>query len=171
MQKNHNLYIHVPFCASKCKYCAFYSHAEISPDWEKYCDGILSEIDFWYDKMGRINVPSIFFGGGTPSMIPTETFEKIMNAAYAKFNISNDCEITLESNPGTLDKNKLSKFQKLGINRLSVGVQSLDDETLKFLGRTHNVKQAIDLLNSAQELNLNISADFIMDCQTRLQMT
>ena len=161
MNNPHNIYIHVPFCASKCNYCAFYSFACKNPDWENYANGICGELKFWSEKMGKIDVPTMFFGGGTPSLMPITVFSKIMNAIHECFNILPNCEITLESNPGTLDKNKLSDFKSLGINRLSVGVQSLDDEELKFLGRRHSVNQARDLLNNALNMGLRVNADFI----------
>ncbi|HNY25595.1 MAG TPA: radical SAM family heme chaperone HemW [Alphaproteobacteria bacterium] len=161
MLKPHNLYFHVPFCVSKCNYCAFYSRACKNPDWEKYQNGIIGEIDFWYQKLGKIEVPTIFFGGGTPSLMPIKTFEKIIKNINEKFSVLNTCEITLESNPGTLDAQKLSDFKSFGVNRLSVGVQSLDDEILKFLGRIHNAKTALELLEYARKLGLNVSADFI----------
>ena len=112
-------------------------------------------------KIGKINIPTIFFGGGTPSLMPVKTFEKIINCIKDSFALDENCEITLESNPGTIDKNKLCDLVSLGVNRLSVGVQSLKDDELKFLGRIHNVKQAIDLLNVAQDMGLRVSADFI----------
>ena len=161
MNCSHNLYIHVPFCMSKCNYCAFFSRACSNPDWQKYANDICDELNFWSEKLGKINIPTIFFGGGTPSLMPVEFFEQIMNCINERFNVLPDCEITLESNPGTIDKNKLIDFVSNGVNRLSVGVQSLKDEELVFLGRRHNVTQALNLLDSAQEMNLRISADFI----------
>ena len=157
----HNIYIHVPFCVSKCNYCAFYSFACSNPDWDKYSNDICGEIKFWSMKIGKINIPTIFFGGGTPSLMPVKTFEKIINCVKDSFILDENCEITLESNPGTIDKNKLCDLVSFGVNRLSVGVQSLKDDELKFLGRIHNVKQAIDLLNVAQDMGLRVSADFI----------
>ena len=161
MNNPHNLYIHVPFCMSKCNYCAFYSFACSNPDWQKYADDICSELKFWADKLGRIEIPTIFFGGGTPSLMSIDAFEQIMKCIKDNFNISPNCEITLESNPGTIDKNKLADFVSNGVNRLSVGVQSLKEEELIFLGRRHNVKQSLDLLNAATQMNLRLSADFI----------
>ena len=161
MKVAHNIYIHVPFCMSKCNYCAFYSFACKSPDWEKYATSVCDELCFWSDKIGKPDVPTIFFGGGTPSLMPVKVFEQVMNCIKEKFNISPDCEITLESNPGTLDKDKLSDFISNGVNRLSVGVQSLIDDELIFLGRRHNVSQAKDLLNNAMGMGLRVSADFI----------
>lgn len=161
MNCSHNLYIHVPFCMSKCNYCAFFSRACSNPDWQKYANDICDELNFWSEKLGKINIPTIFFGGGTPSLMPVEFFEQIMNCINERFNVLPDCEITLESNPGTIDKNKLIDFVSNGVNRLSVGVQSLKDEELVFLGRRHNVVQALNLLDSAKEMNLRVSADFI----------
>lgn len=161
MNCSHNLYIHVPFCMSKCNYCAFFSRACSNPDWQKYANDICDELNFWSEKLGKINIPTIFFGGGTPSLMPVEFFEQIMNCINERFNVLPDCEITLESNPGTIDKNKLIDFVSNGVNRLSVGVQSLKDEELVFLGRRHNVVQSLNLLDSAKEMNLRVSADFI----------
>lgn len=157
----HNLYIHVPFCMSKCNYCAFYSFACKNPDWQEYSDNICKELRFWADKLGKIDIPTIFFGGGTPSLMPNSVFEKIINCIKDCFNVLTGCEITLESNPGTIDKNKLSDFVKNGVNRLSVGVQSLKDKDLIFLGRRHDAKTATDLLDVAMNMGLRVSADFI----------
>ncbi len=111
--------------------------------------------------MGHIDIPTVFFGGGTPSLMPVAHFEKILNTICQNFNLLTNAEITIESNPGTLDKNKLADFRNAGVNRLSVGVQSLDDEKLKFLGRRHNATTALDLLSAAQNAGLRVSADFI----------
>lgn len=161
MNCSHNIYIHVPFCTSKCNYCAFYSMPCANPDWEKYANDILCELKFWAIKLGKVNVPTIFFGGGTPSLMPTNVFERIIRCIYDNFNVSPDCEITLESNPGTMGKEKLSDFMAAGVNRLSIGVQSLDDKELNFLGRRHSVSQALDLLDNAMNMNLRVNADFI----------
>ena len=161
MNNAHNLYIHVPFCMSKCNYCAFYSVACANPNWSEYADNICSELRFWSEKLGKINIPTIFFGGGTPSLMPVAVFEKIMNCVKQNFAVDENCEITLESNPGTIDGDKLLGFVSNGVNRLSVGVQSLNDEELKFLGRKHDVKTAIGLLETAMGMNLRVSADFI----------
>ena len=161
MNSSHNLYIHVPFCVKKCNYCAFYSLACANPDWNTYASRICSELKFWSEKLGKIAVPTIFFGGGTPSLMPVVVFEQIMLCINENFNVLPDCEITLESNPGTLDSDKLNGFVSNGVNRLSVGVQSLNDEELNFLGRIHNVAQTTDLLNTAMNMGLRVSGDFI----------
>ena len=157
----HNIYIHVPYCMSKCNYCAFFSRACSAPDWDEYENKICSEIEFWADKLGRIDVPTIFFGGGTPSLMPVNVFEKIINTIRDNFNLLTGAEITLESNPGTLDEKKLNDFKCAGMNRLSIGVQSLDDEKLRFLGRRHTAQDALDLICAAQKMGLRVSADFI----------
>ena len=161
MTVNHNIYIHVPFCISKCNYCAFFSRACASPDWDSYTNGILSEIDHWAQKLGKFTVPTIFFGGGTPSLMPTDCFAKIISHLREKFDIAPDAEITLESNPGTLDKSRLAEFIAQGVNRLSIGVQSLNDGELVFLGRKHNVNDALNLIDAAQSTGIRVSADFI----------
>ncbi|MCM1293995.1 MAG: radical SAM family heme chaperone HemW [Muribaculaceae bacterium] len=157
----HNIYIHVPFCVSKCNYCAFFSHAVTAPDWDTYADGITAEINTWGARLGHIDVPTVFFGGGTPSLMPIGAFEEIMNALHTNFNVLDDAEITLESNPGTLDALRLHEFISGGINRLSVGIQSLDDERLRFLGRRHSAHDAIQLLDTAMSNNIRVSGDFI----------
>lgn len=157
----HNLYIHVPFCLSKCKYCAFYSFACANPDWKSYCDDICNEIKFWGQKIGKVQVPTIFFGGGTPSLMLIDVFHKIIQTIHDNFVVDENCEITLESNPGTIDAKKLSDFISFGVNRLSVGVQSLNDDELIFLGRIHNSETAVKLLKVAQDMGIRVSADFI----------
>ena len=159
--KPHNIYIHVPFCIKKCNYCAFYSSACSTPDWESYKNQILSEVNFWAKKLGRIAVPTIFFGGGTPSLMPTEIFSEIITALRENFNIAPDAEITIEANPGTINALRLQEFIAAGVNRISIGVQSLRDEELKFLGRIHNVADARKLIVDAQNAGIRVSADFI----------
>lgn len=146
---------------SKCKYCAFWSVACSAPNWDAYARGIISEINFWGEKLGRISVPTVFFGGGTPSLMPTSILDQIMCALLSNFDVVGDAEITLESNPGTLSADKLNEFARCGVNRLSVGVQSFDDTRLKFLGRQHTAQDAIKLLNAAMNMGLRVSGDFI----------
>ncbi|MCL1892208.1 MAG: radical SAM family heme chaperone HemW [Alphaproteobacteria bacterium] len=157
----HNIYIHVPFCIKKCNYCAFYSTVCSAPDWEDYKNQILSQINFWAGKIGRADVPTIFFGGGTPSLMPTKIFAEIIAALREKFNVAPDCEITIEANPGTLNAARLQEFIAAGVNRISIGVQSLNDEELKFLGRIHDAAAARELIAKAQGAGIRVSADFI----------
>ena len=161
MMNAHNIYIHVPFCISKCNYCAFFSRACATPDWKTYTNGILSEIDTWATRLGKISVPTIFFGGGTPSLMPTNYFAQIISHLYEKFDVLQNAEMTLESSPGTLDGARLREFIANGVNRISIGVQSLNNEELSFMGRRHDVRTALKLLDTAQSTGIRVSADFI----------
>jgi len=111
--------------------------------------------------LGKADVPTIFFGGGTPSLMPTNCFSEIITRIHDRFNVAPNAEITLESNPGTLDAVRLDEFIDAGVNRLSIGVQSLNDDELRFLGRRHNVSDAMRLIDSAQSRDIRVSADFI----------
>jgi len=133
----------------------------VAPDWESYANGICAEIDFWSEKLSKIKIPTIFFGGGTPSLMPIDVFQSIMKRLADKFDLSECDEVTLESNPGTITDDKLKDFIASGVNRLSIGVQSLDDAELQFLGRKHDVKTAIHLIEQAQKTGIRVSADFI----------
>jgi len=161
MNVPHNIYIHVPFCISKCNYCAFFSRACTAPDWNSYAERIVDEIKYWHNILGRIAVPTIFFGGGTPSLLPTKIFAKIINAVSENFELLDDAEITIEANPKTLDAIRLRGFCDAGVNRISIGVQSFDDEKLRFLGRAHNADDARRLIDIAMAQVKNVSADFI----------
>ena len=160
-QNAHNIYIHVPFCRSKCKYCAFFSHPCVEPDWDGYAERICTEIAYWGQKLGRILVPTVFFGGGTPSLVPQVNMARIITTLRKHFIIPDNAEISLEANPATIDKDKLYALQHLGFSRLSVGVQRLDDKELQFLGRIHTSVEAIELLDIAMGLNMHVSGDFI----------
>lgn len=160
MTTPHNIYIHVPYCMSKCRYCAFFSSA-VRPDWEKYTLDMCTEIQYWGRILNHAPVPTIFFGGGTPSLMPADAFGRILDTVAKCFQIQHECEITIEANPGTIDAARLGDFQAAGMNRLSVGVQSLNDADLKFLGRRHTVNDARRLLDAGHAANLRVSADFI----------
>lgn len=161
MEIAHNIYIHVPFCVSKCKYCAFFSSACANPDWDEFTKKITEEIKYWSEKLGKINIPTIFFGGGTPSLVPEKHLDKILNETNKLFCVESNCEVSLEANPGTINKEKLQNLKNIGINRISIGAQSFDDNRLSFLGRKHSAAQAIQIINDSLSLGLRTSADFI----------
>nr|MCR4918096.1 coproporphyrinogen III oxidase family protein [Alphaproteobacteria bacterium] len=140
---------------------AFFSHPCEKPDWDEYAEKIIDEISHWSEKLGKIYVPTIFFGGGTPSLMPVNIFKTILSKIYSCFDVLPNAEITLESNPGTLDAVKLSDFCANGVTRLSIGVQSLDDSKLKFLGRRHTAYDALKLIDCANQQNVRVSGDFI----------
>lgn len=130
------LYIHVPFCASKCKYCDFYSITNEDLI-QEYTLALIEHIRCKKRIAKNYKVDSIYFGGGTPSLLPTESFCEIMETIRSVFNVDANAEITLEANPGTLDGKKLAVYREMGVNRLSIGLQSADNAELKMIGRRH----------------------------------
>lgn len=157
------IYIHVPFCHRKCTYCAFHSKpaAGGSRSVESYIDALLAEMEL---RRGELPHPvhTLYFGGGTPSIIPIKELERIIATLHRHFNLSRLEEFTLEANPEDLTPDYLSAIHSLGINRLSVGIQSLDDTMLRMLNRRHTARQALDALENAHRAGFhNISADFI----------
>ncbi|MDR1027583.1 MAG: coproporphyrinogen III oxidase family protein [Rickettsiales bacterium] len=152
-----NFYIHVPFCVKKCNYCAFYSVCD-APDWENYTRGVCEQLDYFKGLGTRDQGPdTIFFGGGTPSLMPVKYAAQIIEKIGAK----NPAEFTIEANPKTLNASKLKDWKDLGLTRLSVGMQSFDDEELQFLGRIHSAADACALIDAGLDSGLRVSADFI----------
>lgn len=159
-----SIYIHWPFCVSKCPYCDFNSYSKkfqnISN--ETIALAYLKELEFYHKNTTGRAIDTIYFGGGTPSIMPLETLEKILNFIFNNWQISENCEITLEGNPDSLNKEKLKTYKRLGINRISIGVQSLNNENLKFLQRPHTSKKAIETIFDLQDIfNNRFSFDLI----------
>ena len=149
-----SVYIHIPFCKSKCKYCSFVSYTNLDIK-EKYLVALIKEIKNRY-KGEELN--TLYIGGGTPSLLTTGELEKIINL----FNINNKTEICLELNPETINENYLKDLKALGINRLSFGCQTFDDEILKIIGRRHNSTQVKNVVRLAIKSGFtNINLDFI----------
>lgn len=164
--KNVGIYIHVPFCVSKCYYCDFCSCPNVSEDKiDLYVERLCGDIKN-YSLSGKDEYRSadtVYFGGGTPSLLKGEYFEKILYEVNKRFYISRDAEITSECNPGTLDKVKLSNMKNAGINRLSIGLQSVNQDELSALGRIHSYKEFNFAVESARKLAFeNISADLML---------
>ncbi|MEG8946043.1 radical SAM family heme chaperone HemW [Rosettibacter firmus] len=159
-----SIYIHIPFCDHKCIYCDFYSIITLK-NLEEYLNALKKEIDFFADRYSdNRKIISIYFGGGTPSLIEPDLIRTIIEKISKRFFLSSDIEITLETNPGTVNKDKLKTFKEIGINRLSIGVQSFKDEELKFLTRIHNSHTAIKTVLDAYENGFkNISIDLIFN--------
>lgn len=147
------IYVHIPFCEKKCKYCAFQSYTNYNEEFiEKYVLALEQEILTNAMDIGKkYYVDSIFIGGGTPSILSTYQIERILSAIKNNFILTSDAEITIESNPNSLNEFKLVSYEKMGINRLSVGIQSLNDKTLKNIGRVHNRKIALNVLKYIQD--------------------
>ncbi len=155
------LYIHWPFCASKCPYCDFNSHVRKNIDvmqWEK---ALLQELKYVGNQTKNRTLKSVFFGGGTPSLMPPGTVESLLSNLNNYWKIHDDIEITLEGNPNSIESQKYKDFKKAGVNRVSIGIQSLKDRSLKFLGRTHGVNEAIKALNIATSIFVRVSFDLI----------
>lgn len=158
-----SLYIHYPFCLRKCLYCAFNSIAESVCQPEEYVDGLLHEMALRSRAIKHeCTAVTLYFGGGTPSLLPPSQVERIIKAARELFSLNTDAEITLESNPGTVTMSLLGDFRSAGINRLSIGVQSFDDDMLRILGRIHTSREAIDAFMLARETGFtNLGIDLI----------
>lgn len=157
---NLGLYIHIPFCHTKCTYCDFNTYSGIENLISDFTDSICDEINFWgLDDSYIIN--SIFIGGGTPSYIEIEYLEKIINTINNSFKLSDKTEITLEINPEDVTSKKASLWEKLGINRCSIGIQSLNDKELKIINRRHSAYTALNSINILKKYFKNISVDLI----------
>lgn len=148
------LYLHVPFCVRKCNYCDFCSFNLSTVDWrEEYINRLCDEI-YSYRERG-ISVNTIFFGGGTPSLLSPKEFERICDAIKDSFRVLPECEFTVEANPKTLDSEKLATFVKCGVNRLSIGLQSIHENEMKILGRIHSYEDFVEIYHLAREHGIN----------------
>lgn len=159
--KNISLYIHYPFCKAKCPYCDFNSHVREQINYEAFLHAYEKELEFFAQKIGQRKVNTIFFGGGTPSLMPISLVEGILQKINSLWQISENCEISLEANPTSFEAAKFKDLKKIGINRLSLGIQALDDLDLKFLGREHSSSEAISTIKTAAEIFENFSFDLI----------
>ena len=163
------LYVHIPFCQTKCPYCDFNTYEGLESLMGPYVDALVSEIQLWGQTLCRPRVNTVFFGGGTPSYVPSEGIRRILDAAGDAFALAPRAEITLEANPGDLTAAGLDRLLAMGVNRLSIGVQSLDDSLLEALGRRHSAKQAVEAYRLAREAgfdSLNIDLMYGLPRQT-----
>ncbi|HEY7608850.1 MAG TPA: radical SAM family heme chaperone HemW [Alphaproteobacteria bacterium] len=155
------LYIHWPFCLSKCPYCDFNSHVRERVDAARWQRAYLAELERAAAETAGRTVTSVFFGGGTPSLMPPETAAAILARVRALWPAAPDIEITLEANPGASEAARFRAFREAGVNRLSIGVQALDDAALKFLGRKHSAAEALSAVARAAALFQRFSFDLI----------
>lgn len=162
MKSKFSIYIHWPYCLSKCPYCDFNSHVSKEKiDQDQYSSLIKKELDHYSEVMNSKNISSIFFGGGTPSLMDPSVVYEILNHIEKKFNFDDKTEITLEANPTSVELDKFRHYSDFGINRVSIGVQSLNDIDLKKLGRNHTSKEAIRAIEIAHQYFNSISIDLI----------
>ena len=155
------LYIHWPFCVSKCPYCDFNSHVRDSVDQAAWLAALLADMAHEAAVVPGRNVASIFFGGGTPSLMPPATVAALIAAADAHWGLTPDCEITLEANPNSVEVANFAALAAAGVNRVSLGVQALDDATLAFLGRAHSAHEGARAIATAQAHFKRVSFDLI----------
>ncbi|MBT5187395.1 MAG: coproporphyrinogen III oxidase [Kordiimonadaceae bacterium] len=156
-----SVYVHWPFCLSKCPYCDFNSHVRENTNDVEMTTALLKEVDHYAAMVGERQLKSIFFGGGTPSLMPASTVEAVINRLSGYFNVSSDIEITLEANPTSVEAGKFSDFSAAGVNRVSLGIQALNDADLKALGREHSVKEAKQAIVLSQKYFTRSNFDLI----------
>jgi len=155
------LYVHWPFCVSKCPYCDFNSHVRSTTDQDQWRDALLADLAYEASLLPRRTVTSIFFGGGTPSLMEPATVSAIIGAAREHWQSSDDLEITLEANPNSVEAARFADLAAAGVNRLSLGLQSFDDASLAFLGRAHSSDEGQRALDIAQAHFPRVSFDLI----------
>ncbi|WP_288936641.1 radical SAM family heme chaperone HemW [uncultured Sphingomonas sp.] len=155
------LYVHWPFCVSKCPYCDFNSHVRDTVDQAAWRDALLADLAHEAAQLPGRTLGSVFFGGGTPSLMPPATVAAILDAAQTYWPPEPDVEITLEANPSSVEAARFADLAAAGVNRASLGLQALDDAALRFLGRAHDVKEGLGALDVAQATFARVSIDLI----------
>ena len=155
------LYVHWPFCVSKCPYCDFNSHVRETIDQDAWRKALLTDLAYEARLLPGRTLGSIFFGGGTPSLMPPATVAALIEAAGRYWPLADDVEITLEANPSSVEADRFADLRAAGINRVSLGVQAFDDERLAFLGRAHSAREGLDAIATAQRNFARVSFDLI----------
>ena len=159
--KKLSIYFHWPFCESKCPYCDFNSHVRKKIDHKEWLNAYLDNIDIWKEKLNSSIITSIYFGGGTPSLMEPKSLSIILEKIYNNFSLSKNIEISMEANPSSVEKNKFKAFSLAGINRISIGVQSFNEIDLRYLGRRHSANDAISAIEIANSEFSNVNFDLI----------
>ena len=161
-KKEMGLYIHIPFCIKKCNYCDFLSFQMNEKEMESYTEALLKELYAQGKRYKSFQVKTVFIGGGTPSLLPSSLIEKILKAVNKNFDLKKLDEYTIECNPGTLDRNKIKTYKKYGINRVSLGLQSTNENELRMLGRVHNFDDFLETFYILREEGFkNINVDLM----------
>jgi len=160
--KDLGLYIHIPFCNKKCYYCDFLSFSNKDHKVEEYINALILELSLYIDKLKDYKIRTIFIGGGTPSLIDPRYVERLLQFIYKNFNANDIEEVTIEVNPGTLTSYKAQIYKRIGVNRVSIGLQSFNDQILKSIGRTHSVDDFYESYEILQKVGFdNINIDMI----------
>ena len=166
--KNLGIYVHIPFCKKKCDYCDFVSFEAENNVQEKYVDALCMDIKNSAIKFQEYEINTMYFGGGTPSYISENLIVKILKEIQKNYKIANNAEITIEVNPGTVNKEKLEIYRKSGFNRISIGLQSTHDRLLKLIGRIHTYNEFLETYKSAREVGFeNINVDLMLALPTQ----
>jgi oxygen-independent coproporphyrinogen-3 oxidase len=156
------LYVHIPFCERKCPYCDFNTYAGLQPLHQEMVDALCAEMERWRLPLAGREVATVFIGGGTPTLLTEAQLAQLFGAMHANFRLAEGCEITCEANPGTVDRAKFGALRALGVNRLSMGVQSFQEQELGFLGRIHDAADVYSAYAAARAAGFdNINLDFI----------
>lgn len=161
-KKELSLYIHIPFCVKKCNYCDFLSFSSKEEEKERYVQALCDEIKQYQSLQNNYCIQTIFFGGGTPSLLKEEQMDRIFSDIHKSFQVDQNAEITVEMNPNTITESKLKCYQQIGINRLSLGLQTTNNERLKLLGRIHTYEQFLEGYELARKLGFsNVNIDLM----------
>jgi oxygen-independent coproporphyrinogen-3 oxidase len=155
------IYIHWPFCLAKCPYCDFNSHVREAIDQARWADALITDLRFQLARAPHVPAQSIFFGGGTPSLMAASIAERVIDEIARGPGVTDDVEITLEANPTSVEAATFGDFKAAGVNRFSLGIQALNDQDLAFLGRKHSADEALRALERAQAQDVRVSADLI----------
>ena len=161
------VYIHWPFCAAKCPYCDFNSHVRTTVNQKAWVNALVSEIRNTAERTPNRTVDTIFFGGGTPSLMLPETVHTILQEISVQWTLASTAEITLEANPTSVEATRFKAFSNAGVNRISMGIQALNDTDLKSLGRMHTASESIQAFNIAKKYYKNVSLDLIYARQSQ----
>ncbi|MBI2166163.1 MAG: radical SAM family heme chaperone HemW [Chloroflexi bacterium] len=166
------LYVHIPFCETKCPYCDFNTYAGIRHLLPAYLGALCTEVSLWGSHLGQPRVNTVFLGGGTPSLLTPEELARVMEVIHGSFSIAGDAEVTVECNPDDLSVDRVRAYLRHGVNRVSIGVQSLDDRLLHLLGRRHSAARAVEaywMVREAGMANVNLDLMYSLPQQTMEQ--
>ncbi len=160
-EKRVGVYIHVPFCVKKCGYCDFYSRVGFS-DFDRYTDALMLELEDMAALAEDRQIDTVYIGGGTPSLLPPKNMLSILEKIDDAFDVAKNAEVTMEANPATVDGKTLKKYRRAGLNRLSLGVQSADDNELRMLSRIHTFAEAEEAFDAARDAGIrNVSVELM----------